>query len=203
MNKKYNYTYITTNIINGKQYVGDHSTNNLKDNYLGSGTGIKNAIKKYGKKSFERKILEQFDTKQEAFDAQEKYINEYNTLSPNGYNNDKRGGYCLTGINSKEKSEKISKIHKGKKISEEHKQKIREFMKTFRHSEETKQKLRKPKKSKKNYANIQKGKNNNMYGISLYDLWIKKYGKVEADLRRKNWQEKRIISYKRNKRLNK
>jgi len=30
------YTYITTNLINGKQYVGDHSTDNLNDEYLGS-----------------------------------------------------------------------------------------------------------------------------------------------------------------------
>jgi len=27
--KKYNYVYVTTNLINGAQYVGDHSTNNL------------------------------------------------------------------------------------------------------------------------------------------------------------------------------
>ncbi len=31
MNKKLHYTYITTNLLNGKQYVGDHSTINLND----------------------------------------------------------------------------------------------------------------------------------------------------------------------------
>jgi hypothetical protein len=32
--KKYNYVYVTTNLINGAQYVGDHSTNNLNDDTL-------------------------------------------------------------------------------------------------------------------------------------------------------------------------
>jgi len=73
--KTFNYVYITTNLINGKQYIGDHSTNNLNDRYLGSGLVLKRSIKKYGKENFERKTLEFFDTKEEAFDAQEKYKN--------------------------------------------------------------------------------------------------------------------------------
>ena len=37
MTKKYYFVYITTNLITGKQYVGDHSCDNLeKDNeYIG------------------------------------------------------------------------------------------------------------------------------------------------------------------------
>ena len=44
--KKYNYVYITTNLENKKQYVGDHSTNNINDGYLGSGKILWKSIEK-------------------------------------------------------------------------------------------------------------------------------------------------------------
>ena len=109
MEKKFNFVYITTNLINGKQYVGDHSCNNLeKDNYLGSGKIVLwPAIEKYGKENFKREILEFFPTKQEAFDAQEKYINEYNTLTPNGYNISPKGGHGCKDCWSEESKNKL------------------------------------------------------------------------------------------------
>jgi group I intron endonuclease len=100
--------YITTNLINGKQYIGDHSTNNLDDGYLGSGLLIKKAIKKYGKKSFKREILEICESKQEAFDKQEKYINYFNALKPVGYNISPKGGHNVKNCFSKESKKKIS-----------------------------------------------------------------------------------------------
>lgn len=33
--KKYNYIYKITNHINGKIYIGKHSTDNLNDEYMG------------------------------------------------------------------------------------------------------------------------------------------------------------------------
>lgn len=45
----YIYLYKITNLINNKEYIGIHSSNSLSDNYYGSGTLIRNAIKKYGK----------------------------------------------------------------------------------------------------------------------------------------------------------
>lgn len=48
--------YKTTNLINGKFYVGKDKKNNPK--YLGSGELILKAIKKYGKLNFKKEILE-------------------------------------------------------------------------------------------------------------------------------------------------
>jgi group I intron endonuclease len=144
MIKKYHYVYIITNLINNKQYVGDHSTDNLDDNYLGSGSVIKSSIKKYSKENFKKEILEFFDTKQKAFDAQEKYIKIHETLvTQNGYNISYTGGYNPI---SEKTIKKISNSHKGKKLSEAHKRKISEAF-------------------QKNGS--KKGKNHHMYGKKL------------------------------------
>jgi hypothetical protein len=129
--KKYNFVYITTNLINRKQYIGDHSTNNEfdKDVYKGSGILIENAFKKYKKRNFKREILEFFPTKQEAFNAQERYIKEYNTLTPNGYNISPKGGHNVKGCIAEETRKKISVSHIGKKDSIETRRKKSESRK--------------------------------------------------------------------------
>jgi len=150
MKKKFNYVYITTNLLNGKQYVEDHSADNLNDSYLGSGRPhFERAKKKYGRENFKKQILKQFNTKKEAFDAQEKYINKYNTLSPNGYNISPKGGNGVRGCWNKESLKKLSESHKGKKLSEEHKKKISKSNKKRIVSEETKKKISKSHKGKK------------------------------------------------------
>lgn len=50
------YIYMTTNLINGKKYIGQHK-GKVNDSYLGSGTTITKAIQKYGKENFKKDIL--------------------------------------------------------------------------------------------------------------------------------------------------
>lgn len=88
-----NFIYITTNLINGKKYIGSHKGSS-GDNYLGSGKILKYAIKKYGRENFKRKILIECDSKNNLI-LEEKYIMEFNTLYPDGYNLSKNGGYNI------------------------------------------------------------------------------------------------------------
>ena len=102
------YTYqLTLLIINN---IGDRSCECLPENdpYLGSGRAyFLNAKKKYGKKNFRIEILEIYLSKKEAFDKQEKYIQKYNTLAPNGYNISPKGGLCVKDCHSEETKKKI------------------------------------------------------------------------------------------------
>ena len=54
------FIYLTTNLVNGKIYIGKHEFSKHKkvnSTYLGSGELFKRAVKKYGKENFKRKIL--------------------------------------------------------------------------------------------------------------------------------------------------
>lgn len=62
--------YKTTNLLNGRFYVGVHKTKDPEkfDGYFGSSVLLKAAIKKYGKENFSRETLvECFDDQEEAY----------------------------------------------------------------------------------------------------------------------------------------
>lgn len=120
-----NIVYITENLITGKKYVGSHTTNDLNDNYLGSGQALKLSIKKYGKNNFKRTTLKECETILEARDLEAYYIKEYNTLSPNGYNISPKGG-ILFGLSchSEETKNKIGLKSKKRLESQEERDKI-------------------------------------------------------------------------------
>lgn len=72
--KQYHYVYLIINKINLNFYIGKHSTDNIDDGYLGSGSKIKNQIEMYGRENFEKVILSYCEDEKEASLKEEQYI---------------------------------------------------------------------------------------------------------------------------------
>lgn len=73
--KKYHFVYKITNSINGKYYIGVHSTNVIEDGYMGSGSLLRRDIKEHGINNFEREILHHFETRHEALQKEMEIVN--------------------------------------------------------------------------------------------------------------------------------
>jgi len=125
--------YKTTNLINGKIYVGKDEFNNPK--YLGSGYKLKPAIAKYGEENFKKEILEICKDKKQLSEREVYWIYNLNALDPKiGYNiaEGGEGGNTYAGKTENEMKEirkKISEAGKGRIFSDEHRQKLSEAAK--------------------------------------------------------------------------
>jgi group I intron endonuclease len=137
--------YIAINKINGKQYIGQHSGNDLKKYWIKKSSAAKtkpkpnqaffSAILKYGAKNFEIKPLVIVGTKQELDYYERGLIKAFNTKAPNGYNLTDGGEGTHGWSPNPEMRSRISKAligrHKPNKLkgiprSEETKRKISE-----------------------------------------------------------------------------
>lgn len=87
LQKIFHIVYLTLNTINGKIYVGKHSSKHLHDKYLGSGTTLKKDIKFFGVEHFKRFNLYVFETEKEAFDYERNIVDEEFIKIEDVYNN--------------------------------------------------------------------------------------------------------------------
>lgn len=90
----YGFVYMTTNMVNGKRYIGQKKifAHGNWRSYLGSGKGLTNAVKKYGREHFYKDILEACST-QEELDAREVYwIKYYDAVEDSMFYNIMPGG---------------------------------------------------------------------------------------------------------------
>lgn len=115
---KYGTIYKITNLINGKQYVGQ-TTNSVLNRFADHcsekrNRHISNAIKQYGKENFKvEEIATAFD-KESLNNLEIYFVEKFNTMFPNGYNH--RAGGNQNGVCSQELKRKISKAKSGKSI---------------------------------------------------------------------------------------
>lgn len=122
--KQFNYVYKITNLINGKIYIGKHSTDNLDDNYMGSGKLLRLEYSACGRKNFEKTILAYSDDENELADLERHYITVLNATDPDvGYNRQVNSSrYSFT----EEHNQKISKAKRGTKMSVDARRKMSE-----------------------------------------------------------------------------
>lgn len=159
------YIYLTTNLINGKKYIGKRQKSKFDESYIGSGVRLKAAVKKYGKENFKCEILYWCETKEELIQCEKDTITQYNALNDSNFYNLTAGG---DGGNTgaQYKGMKPHKAHH----SEETKLKMSNIRKGHNTSEETKLRISNSNKGKKrtpeqNKANSDRNKNK---------IWIRK-----------------------------
>lgn len=130
--------YQTTNLVNGKKYIGRDMYNNPK--YLGSGKLLNKAIDKYGKENFKKIILQECKSIEELKQAEEYWINKFDAAKNDMFYNILDGS---TGGDTLSNHPDIESI----------KEKIRDARakQVICHSEETKRKISESQKGELGY----------------------------------------------------
>lgn len=196
--------YKTTNTINGKYYIGIHSTIDPNDDYLGSGRYLLRAIKKHGREVFKKEIIAICETREQAFFLEKLIVTEEFSRANTNYNTRAGGGGYpepqpikpkepkinlnkLKGYERTERQKNGAKIHsermKGRKahnakqivfLGETHKS-VTSAMKSFGISYNTYCLI---KNSEKQYQNLEEAKK---------DIWLNRGRKISESKSGKNY----------------
>ncbi len=168
----YGFIYVTTNMINGKRYLGRRKFSEDWRWYYGSGAIFKKAMKKYGKENFKRDIIDIAYSEDELNQKEYEYSIFFNVVESDDWYNLVYGGGTTIGYHA----------------SDETKRKI---------GDKAKERLVNPENHPMYGKDGLKGEKNPMYGISpkermdeeTYKQWYKKQ-KEHFDILRQNSQKK-------------
>lgn len=109
----FGYIYITTNMLNNKQYIG-LKYGDFDEKYLGSGKCLKLAINKYGRNNFKVKVIFYAYTKEHLNWAEKNFIEEYNAVISDEFYNIAKGGNSWGSTHLEETKRKISSTRKSR-----------------------------------------------------------------------------------------
>jgi group I intron endonuclease len=140
------YIYLVTNTVNGKQYVGQSTSEDINTRWgahkrakkMSLGTYLYRAYQKYGVDKFKYKII-CICFNEDCNRYETEYIKKYNTIIPNGYNMKAEGESYKVSDETRAKISKTLKewwettgkndpsinINKGKPLSDAQKEKLR------------------------------------------------------------------------------
>lgn len=105
------YIYMTTNLVNGKKYIGQSSLppNKFKY-YYGGGTVLKKALSKYGRRNFTKQVLASGNFNRPFLDELERhYIRLYNADNGRNFYNQTSGGLVNNIITAKNSARRAVK----------------------------------------------------------------------------------------------
>lgn len=158
----YGFIYITTNMVNGRKYIGQKKFDNKGawKTYLGSGTSLKQAVKMYGRENFSREIVMIAFSEKGLNLLEIEFIKNHDASESRDYYNISFGGEAFaTGTHHSEEARrsisqklkgrvksadtrrKLSEAFKGKPLTEDTKRKMRDARIGRHCSEETKQRI--------------------------------------------------------------
>lgn len=203
--------YMTTNLVNGKKYIGMQFR--YSKNYLGSGKIIRSSIKKYGENNFKKEILESFDviTAEELGEREKYWIEKYDAVKSKEFYNILVGGNNVHphhtrkfgkdnpkfGIKlTKEHCAKISAGNKGKHLSDECKRKLSLAIKGYKHTEEARKKISLARKGKPLSEKNRKGISEGLKGHTYSEETLKKLSLSNKNKHQKH--SKYVVQYDEN-----
>jgi len=151
---RYMYVYLITNLVNGKNYVGQTVNEPTirwgqhKSDAIGTSMcSIHMALRKYGINNFQFEVIDESASDlDELNDLEDFYVSFYDTFKGIGYNMTSGGDNAL---HSKETIEKLRQANLGKIMPEETRKKISQSLTGHSHSEESKKKMSEAGKGRK------------------------------------------------------
>lgn len=167
----YYTVYKTTNLINGKVYIGLHQTTDPYDSYLGSGKLIKKAIKKHGRENFKKEVLNIFTSREDMINMEIKLVNKDFINRSDTYNLNE-GGLGIASLSKENFSEAISKMKKtlkDKNLTEVSKKRINTMVKKYGQNIFKEIGKKSSLKQKENYKNGYINPNTNLNDINIYN----------------------------------
>lgn len=212
----FGYIYKTTNLINGKQYIGRKTSTKFVPRYYGSGRYLQNALKKYGKENFSVELIKECTDLTDLIESEMYYIKEYNAVEDKNFYNESYGGWNEGFLPGEQNIAKLpknrkrnSEFHKGRKMSEgfgEHQRQIHlgkpSGMLGKHQSEEVKQKCREGTRNynltRKDYNQVSEHhKGSKMLTNGIEQHWF--YGDDVEKMKAEGWYEGICKSRKKKK----